>query len=128
MFYMEPDISLMTPGGRGVENVKFILDTKWKRIDETADGSKSKHPISQADVYQLYSYGKRYGCNTVALIYPRTQKFTSCLDYQFLKNKDEQDSLHLLCFPFDVYKPEASVTEILDELEEQNLKQHREAA
>ena len=111
---MQPDISLMTPNGRDVE---FILDTKWKRIDETADGSKSKHPISQADVYQLYSYGKRYGCRTVALIYPKTDKFKSPLEYQFLTNKDEQDSLSLLCLPFDVCHPEASVAEILRELE-----------
>ena len=129
-FRMIPDISLMTPNGRGVEDVEFILDTKWKRIDETADGSKSKHPISQADVYQLYSYGKRYGCGTVALIYPKTQKFPYPLEYQFLKNEGEQDdSLNLLCFPFDVCHPKESVAEILEELEEQNLRrQHREAA
>lgn len=125
MFYMEPDISLMTPGG----DVEFILDTKWKRIDETAGGSKSKHPISQADVYQLYAYGKRYGCGTVALIYPKTDKFKSSLDYQFLNNKNEQDSLNLLCLPFDVRHPKDSVAEILRGLEEQNLKwRHKEAA
>ncbi len=124
VFQMKPDISLMTPNGRDVE---FILDTKWKRIGKTPNDSK--HDISQADVYQLYSYGKRYGCRTVALIYPKTQKFTSPLDYQFLKNKDEQDSLNLLCFPFDVRKPEDSVTKILDELEGQkHLRRHKEAA
>ena len=116
-FHMKPDISLMTSNGRDVE---FILDTKWKRIGETPNDSK--HDISQADVYQLYAYGKRYGCDTVALIYPKTDEFKSRLDYQFLKDKDERDSLNLLCFPFDVCAPKDSVKKILDELEEQNLK------
>ena len=26
-------------------------------------------------MYQLYAYGKRYGCGTVALVYPRTDDF-----------------------------------------------------
>ena len=108
-FQMKPDISLVHRG-----EVKFILDAKWKRLNE---GKKdSKHGISQADMYQLYSYGKQYRCKTVALIYPKTKDFTLPLEYKF--GPDFKDSrLKLFCFPFDVVEPEESVKEIVEKME-----------
>ena len=108
-FQMKPDISLMDGN-----EVKFILDAKWKRLNE--DGNDSKHGISQADMYQLYSYGAQYRCKRVALIYPRTKDFTSPLEYKF--GPDFKDSrLKLFCFPFDVVEPEESVKEIVEKME-----------
>lgn len=55
-FKLRPDIFL--------EN-KFIADTKWKIIS-------SKDDISQADLYQLYAYGKKHQCDgKLYLIYPK---------------------------------------------------------
>ena len=54
-FGLEPDIFL---------EGKFIADTKWKIV-------KSKDDISQADLYQLYAYGKKYECGKLHLIYPK---------------------------------------------------------
>ena len=102
VFAMRPDISLE----RGDE--RFILDVKWKRINE--DDNDPKHGISQADMYQLFAYGKKYGCRHVALVYPKTNRFREPLRYKF----DEE--LALSCFPFDVTKPEKSVREIIDDL------------
>lgn len=104
-FMMKPDISLQK-GNR----VAFILDAKWKRIDPSADAPK--HGIDQGDMYQLYAYGKRYGCDAVALVYPRTDTFTSRLLYRF------DDDLTLLCLPFDVAKPEDSVQRSIGILED----------
>ena len=107
-FQMKPDISLMSSG-----RVIYILDTKWKRINER-NNDPVKHGISQADMYQLYSYGKSYGekhsCKKVALIYPRTDEFTEHLHYRF------DDNLSLYCFPFDVSNPKDSVRIIMKEL------------
>ena len=103
VFAMKPDISLMS--GRETE---FILDTKWKRIN--GEGSDPKHGISQADMYQLFAYGKKYGCKQVALVYPKTEQFQEILSYKF----DEE--LSLSCFSFDVTKPRGSVDEILNHL------------
>ena len=103
VFYMKPDISLMS--GRETE---FILDTKWKRIN--GEGSDRKHGISQADMYQLFAYGKKYGCKQVALVYPKTEQFQEMLRYEF------DDELSLSCFPFDVTEPQGSVDEILNHL------------
>ena len=95
-FMMKPDISL-----RKGAHVAFILDAKWKRIDASADAPK--HGIDQADMYQLYAYGKRYECDAVALVYPQTGTFTTKLRYRF------DDDLTLLCLPFDVASPQKSV-------------------
>ena len=109
-FKMKPDISLMSSG-----NVAYILDAKWKRIKERND-DPVKHGISQADMYQLYSYGKSYSekhsCKIVALIYPRTNKFElkEHLYYRF------DDNLSLYCFPFDVSNPKDSVKIIMEKL------------
>lgn len=95
-FMMKPDISLQK-GNR----VAFILDAKWKRIDPSTDAPK--HGIDQGDMYQLYAYGKRYGCDAVALVYPQTDTFTNRLLYRF------DDDLTLLCLPFNVARPQKSV-------------------
>ena len=118
-FQMEPDISLMDPdpslrNRKDKDKVKFILDAKWKRLNEGKNDSK--HGISQADMYQLYSYGTQYGCKTVALVYPKTENFTSPLEYKFGPDFDNP-SLKLFCFPFDVEHPEESVKEIVERME-----------
>ena len=103
VFALKPDISLMS-GGRTV----FILDTKWKRIN--GEDGDPKHGVNQADMYQIYVYGKKYGCRKVALVYPKTDQFDKPLCYKF----DKQ--LSLACFPFDVTNPEHSVREIIQHL------------
>ncbi|MCY4361024.1 MAG: McrC family protein [Gammaproteobacteria bacterium] len=108
-FQMKPDISL-TPFDKP-DDVRYILDTKWKHINENANDPK--RDISQTDMYQLYSYGKKYGCEKVALIYPSTDKFKfeNRLYYRF------DDNLSLYCFPFDVEHPKKSVGEIISSLQ-----------
>ena len=108
-FAMKPDISLMSGN-----KTEFILDTKWKRIN--GEDSDSKHGISQADMYQLFAYGKKYGCKQVALVYPKTEQFQEMLHYKF----DEE--LSLSCFPFDVTDPQGSVEEVLDHLQNKPMK------
>ena len=104
-FATKPDITL-----REGNRVRFILDAKWKDIE--ALGDDPGHRIDQADMYQLYAYGRRYGCDAVALIYPRTARFASELRYRFF------DGLPLICLPFDVTAPEDSVRRCLQALGE----------
>ncbi len=103
-FTMKPDITL-----RKGEGNRFILDTKWKRLKSVTE-DRTKRGIVQADMYQLYAYGKRYGCKTVALVYPRTDHFEEPLRFIF------HDDLTLLCLPFDVSRPEDSVRRCLQAL------------
>ena len=110
-FQMKPDIALLQAG-----EVQFILDAKWKETDGTSSGSK--HDVSQDDIYQLYSYGRKFGCATVALIFPQNQKFKSPLRYEF-NDKVAGQPLTLFCFPFDVEEPKESVRTVLLQLKNQ---------
>ncbi len=104
-FQMKPDISLMSG-----KTVRFILDAKWKEVDTESDGRK--HNIDQQDMYQLFAYGKIYRCKAVALVFPKTDRFYEPFEYEFA---DEE--LVLMCLPFDVEKPELSVSKCMTEIE-----------
>lgn len=66
MFCLKPDLLIDTPKQR------WILDTKWKRID--AGKPEKNYDLSQSDFYQLFAYGHKYcndtGIPTLVLIYP----------------------------------------------------------
>ena len=58
----------------------------------------------------------KFGCRTVALLYPKTPQFTTALRYEF------EDAVHgsplaLWCFPFDVVDSGASVACIIANLQ-----------
>ena len=103
VFNMRPDIALLQRG-----KVPFILDAKWKSVDTTK--SDMKHDISQGDLYQLFAYGKSFGCKAVALIYPKSRVFRREFSYRFF------DGLPVLCFPFDIERPKDSVTKLVSAL------------
>jgi 5-methylcytosine-specific restriction enzyme subunit McrC len=83
LFQLKPDI---------VMDRKTVLDTKWKLVNQ-----KSKnYDLSQADLYQMYAYGKKYNSLDVYLIYPKSENFLYSLQvpYQY----DNTLNLHILCF------------------------------
>lgn len=91
MFRLEPDI-LIELGGAA-----WLLDAKWKLLDE-AD-RQHKFGLSQADFYQLYAYGQKYldGRGDMALIYPRSARFTRAMaPFHF------SPELRLHVLPFDL--------------------------
>ena len=65
-FAMRPDIVIR----RKSDSAIFIMDTKWKILSD----SKANYGISQADMYQMYAYQKKYDAETVTLLYPKTEK------------------------------------------------------
>ena len=78
-FKLRPDIFL-----KG----KFIADTKWKIIS-------SRDGISQADLYQLYAYGKKHECSNLYLIYPKIEG----IKQEFMKfGYDDEMWLEILYF------------------------------
>ena len=91
-FRLKPDVTLIERG-----RVRFILDAKWKRLDPRAPN----HGVSQDDAYQLFAYGRSYGCRRVVLVYPRTTAFRATLVFRFVDDRD----LEMACFPFDVDDP-----------------------
>jgi 5-methylcytosine-specific restriction enzyme subunit McrC len=92
-FRLEPDFLL------SVDGQTRVLDTKWKRIDETLNNPTDKYGLSQADFYQLFAYGQRYlnGVGDLLLIYPKTSSFSAPLPvFEF------SDTLRLWVVPFDL--------------------------
>ena len=87
---------------------RFILDAKWKRLDPDA----ANHGVSQDDAYQLFAYGKRYGCRRVVLVYPRTTAFRETLHFRFVEDHD----LEMVCFPFNVADSAGAVGAMMREL------------
>lgn len=63
LFQTRPDI-LVKRGGHIIQ----VIDTKWKRIARRIDDKKQG--VSQADVYQMMSYGRLYDCPRLTLLYP----------------------------------------------------------
>ena len=66
-FSLRPDIVIKKRDGS-----LFIMDTKWKRLNSSA---AANYGISQADMYQMYAYQKKYGdsAKSVTLLYPLTE-------------------------------------------------------
>ncbi|WP_107691243.1 McrC family protein [Campylobacter concisus] len=87
-FGLKPDIFLK------YKNQNYIADTKWKIV-------KSKDDISQADLYQLYVYGKKYNCGELYLIYPKIDG----IEQDSMKFEYEKD-MQLEILYFDLEKDE----------------------
>lgn len=49
------------------DNSVVILDTKWKKL---INDRRKNYGISQADMYQMYIYSKKYGTSETWLLYP----------------------------------------------------------
>jgi 5-methylcytosine-specific restriction enzyme subunit McrC len=58
---LEPDLLIESENGR------LIMDTKWKLLVAKKRGLGG---VSDADLYQLYAYTRRYGCTSSVLLYP----------------------------------------------------------
>lgn len=61
-FLLKPDIVVT----RKKDGAVFVCDTKWKLLS----GTKAGCGISQADMYQMYAYHKKYGARLAVLLYP----------------------------------------------------------
>ncbi|MEK6189412.1 MAG: McrC family protein [Carnobacterium alterfunditum] len=67
-FALRPDMVLRNQ----VDNKTIIIDTKWKLLKNRPN---SNYGISQADMYQMYAYAKKYGTTEIWLMYPMNDEF-----------------------------------------------------
>lgn len=77
-FLMKPDIVIRQKASKKV----FVMDTKWKVLAD----SKANYGISQADMYQMYAYQKKYHSESVTLLYPLTEKVKHSNNIEFYSN------------------------------------------
>ncbi len=74
-FALRPDIVITRD-----DDTKIILDTKWKRL---VDKRRINYGISQADMYQMYAYSKKYKTPEIWLLYPITEEMRDHSDISF---------------------------------------------
>lgn len=74
-FLIKPDIVIT----RKTDGAIFVMDTKWKLLSD----AKANYGISQADMYQMYAYQKKYSAKSVTLLYPMVEQIPleECIVY-----------------------------------------------
>ena len=100
-FALRPDIVLKKASRT------IIMDTKWKRL---IDNERANYGITQADMYQMYAYSKKYKTSEIWLLYPIVEEMRTHPPICF-KSEDETE---VNVFFIDVANIEQSL-EILKE-------------
>ncbi len=96
-FALRPDIVI-----RRSDDTTVILDTKWKNL---IDNPRINYGISQADMYQMYAYSRKYGTPEIWLLYPLNPEMRNHDDISFISN----DGVHVRVFFIDVAHMESSM-------------------
>lgn len=98
LFSLRPDLLF------SCKDEKVIADTKWKIVDQENLGEK--YGVSQADVYQMFGYSRKYLVDRpyreVILIYPACDTFTQSLEPFWYR--EGKEVLHVV--PFDLQSEE----------------------
>jgi 5-methylcytosine-specific restriction enzyme subunit McrC len=90
-----------------------ILDTKWKNL---INDRRANYGISQADMYQMYAYSKKYNTSEIWLLYPVNDAMHNVGPIKF----DSGDGVTVSLYFVDVANIETNMEELL------SLLRHRE--
>ena len=101
-FLMKPDIVIENKNNNSI----YIMDTKWKVLSDT----KPNYGISQADMYQMYAYQKKYGAKNVTLLYPKTEKVNEDAKIEYVS----QDGVVVRVRFVDLFDVKASVGRVFE--------------
>lgn len=99
-FALRPDIVITRDDGS-----KIILDAKWKSL---VNDPRKNYGISQADMYQMYAYSKKYQTPEIWLLYPINEVLGKT-DISFKAHNDEKVETNVRLFFVDVTNIEESL-------------------
>ena len=102
-FLLRPDIVIT----RKCDNAIFICDTKWKLLSSHT----ANLGISQADMYQMFAYQKKYNAKNITMLYPITDQTTSANSIQF----DSGDGVIVRVSFIDLFDIKNSLINIVEE-------------
>lgn len=102
-FSLRPDIVCRR------DNKTIIMDTKWKNIDKS---KRKNYGISQADMYQMYAYSKKYQTPNIWLLYPLNAQMRGHSDIEF----DSGDGTIVRIFFVDMEHTQESLEELKNKL------------
>ena len=109
IFALRPDIVVKRPDGH-----KIIMDTKWKRLNSNPEAN---YGISQADMYQMFAYAKKYETPDIWLLYPVTEEMKKSKDIVF-KSYGPDGEVTVSVYFVDVTDIETSILKLKNKLEE----------
>jgi 5-methylcytosine-specific restriction enzyme subunit McrC len=87
-FSLRPDIVITKENGEII-----ILDTKWKIL---IDNERKNYGVSQADMYQMYAYAKKYDSKKVFVIYPLSPEMNQYATTKEIKYMSEDILIQIL--------------------------------
>jgi len=96
-FRLKPDLTIASNGVP-----LWILDTKWKLLDDSKNNGKAKYGLAQSDFYQMFAYAEKYlgeRNGDLLLIYPMTDSFSEPIQEEF--RFSARHSLWIV--PFDLF-------------------------
>ncbi|MGI6736273.1 MAG: McrC family protein [Anaerovoracaceae bacterium] len=105
-FALRPDLVITRDDGTSI-----ILDTKWKSL---MDNPRKNYGISQADMYQMYAYAKKYETSEVWLLYPLNQEMRDHPEISF----DSEDGVNVKLFFVDVADVRESMKDLTKRLKQ----------
>lgn len=104
-FALRPDLVVTREDGSII-----ILDTKWKNL---TNNRRINFGISQADMYQMYAYSKKYKTPDIWLLYPMNNEMRKSKPIRF----ESGDGVTVSVFFIDLYNIKESLEELLCILE-----------
>ncbi len=107
-FALRPDIVVTRDNGTCI-----VLDTKWKNL---TNKPQLNYGISQADMYQMYAYSKKYNTSEIWLLYPLNQEMRGHTEISFKSD----DGVNVRLFFVDVAHVGDSLTRLREKLKGQN--------
>jgi 5-methylcytosine-specific restriction enzyme subunit McrC len=105
-FRLRPDIVL-----RKAQENAIILDTKWKCLKPDA---RINYGISQADMYQMYAYAKKYHTSEIWLIYPYYENVKGIAPLCFTADEGENQKVTVRVFFVDLADYRNSIQYLYD--------------
>lgn len=106
-FALRPDIVITREDGS-----RIILDTKWKSL---VNNPRQNYGISQADMYQMYAYSKKYKTPEIWLLYPVNDEMKDVGNIEFRTN-EYGDNVVVRLFFVDVVNITESLEALRDKL------------
>lgn len=104
-FSLRPDIVLRNH----IVERTVIIDTKWKLLKNTPNNN---YGISQADMYQMYAYAKKYKTNEIWLVYPCNDEMGVDHEIQFISD----DLVNVRVFFVDCNNVEDGLEELIEKI------------
>lgn len=110
IFRIRPDLVLRKKDGQTV-----VLDTKWKKL---IPDKRKNYGISQADMYQMYAYSKKYHASDIWVLYPENKEMNNTKGLYFTSNipEGENTTIHLFFVNLGENKIQDSMRELFEKV------------